>query len=439
MAEQTKPAILLVDDEEGIRKALRRLLRSLDAEVIDVRGGAEGLEVLEKRPVALIISDQRMPGMTGVEFLSKSLEISPETVRILLTGYADIEATVDAINNGAVKYYVNKPWDDELFLSRIEESLELYRMRQENHRLNELTRTQNKQLKRLNITLNERVREQTEEIRARHVELKQSFMETIKAFSTIIELRSPDVGSHSQRVANLVKRMLPGLELDEKQFQDIVVAAFLHDIGKISLPDRIASRRDEELSANDLDEVHRHPLVGQSCVMAITGFEEIGNIIRHHHEDYDGTGYPDGLRDLAAPLGSRIIRLVDAFDHAAFHDGYPGLKKLNSAAAYIVEHSGSKFDPEMVKRFIDLDVARQLYHGDVTDIIGCKPEDLKEGMVVAQDIKTINGMFLLPKGARLSRGMISRVRKIHNVDPVADAIRVYKKDPNLKQEAHVTV
>jgi len=433
MTEPTRLAVLVVDDEEGIRRSLQRLLKPLDIELHLAANGTEGLEIMRHEQIALVISDQRMPGMSGVELLTASREFSPRTIRILLTGYADVEATVAAINSGEIKYYLNKPWDDELLLSRIRESLDLYRTSVENERLNELTRHQNRQLRQLNVTLNERVKEQTVEIRRQHEELKESFMETIKAFSTIIEMRFQDIGSHSQRVANLVKRMLPGMELEDQEFQDIVVAAFLHDIGKISLPDRVARKADES-SASDQELIERHPILGQSCVYNITGFENIGLIIRHHHEDYDGTGYPDSLRDVSIPLGARIIRLVDAFDHVAFKDGYPDLKTLNQSAAYIVQHSGSKFDPAMVKRFIDLDIARQLYHGDVTDIVGLKPADLVEGMIVAQDIRTRNGMFLLPKGARLSRGMISRVRKIHAVDPIADAIRVYKQPKRKKGE-----
>lgn len=437
MADETKQTILVVDDEELIRKSLIRLLKPLNVELVTASDGLEALDTLKKQPVALIISDQRMPRLTGVEFLAQSREISPDSVRILLTGYADIDATIKAINSGAVKYYLTKPWDDEAVLSRIKESLEMSRMTQENRRLNHLAQQQNQQLKQLNINLNQRVQEQTKEIRSQHEELKQSFMETIKAFSTIIEMRFHDIGSHSQRVAGLAKRMLTGLSLDDKQTQDVVVAAFLHDIGKISLPDSVALKSSADLTGADKDLICQHPILGQSCVYAITGFEEIGLIIRHHHEDYDGMGYPDNAREESIPLGSRIIRLIDEFDHMAFANDYPDLATVNRSAAFIVEHSGSKFDPDMVKRFIDLDVARLLYHGEVTDIMGVKPEDLEEGMAVAHDIRTKNGMFLLPRGATLSRGMINRIRKIHAVDPIAEVVRVYKHGAAKKEKTAV--
>jgi response regulator RpfG family c-di-GMP phosphodiesterase len=434
MAEDTKQTILIVDDEENIRKALMRLLRPLDVTLVQACDGAEALVTLRQQPASIIISDQRMPRLTGVEFLAQSRDICPDSVRILLTGYADLDATIQAINSGAVKYYLTKPWDDDAVLSRVRESLEMARMLEDNRRLNLLTQQQNQQLKKLSVSLHQRVQEQTKEISNQNEELKQGFMETIKAFSTIIEMRFQDVGSHSQRVANLSKRMISGMQLSDKETQDVVVAAFLHDIGKISLPDKVARKAYSDISGADQELVRQHPILGQSCVYAITGFEEIGLIIRHHHEDYDGMGYPDNVRDVAIPLGARIIRLVDEFDHLAFTSGYPDLATLNRSAAHIVQHSGSKFDPDMVKKFIDLDVARMLYHGEVTEIMGVKPEDLEEGMVVAHDIRTKNGMFLLPRGATLSRGMIGRIRKIHSVDPIADVVRIYKSNASKKQE-----
>jgi response regulator RpfG family c-di-GMP phosphodiesterase len=433
MADEAKPTILIVDDEEGIRKALVRLLKPLEVELLVAPDGVEALEILKQHPAAIIISDQRMPRLAGVDLLAQSRDISPDSVRILLTGYADIEATINAINSGAVKYYLTKPWDDEMLLSRVKESLDLYRVTQENRSLQLLTQQQNQQLKRLSVSLHQKVQEQTKELSAQNEELKQSFMETIKAFSTIIEMRFQEVGSHSQRVASLVKRMIAGLSLSDKETQDIVVAAFLHDIGKISLPDRVAQKAASDMTGADQTLVRQHPILGQSCVFAITGFEDIGLIIRHHHEDYDGMGYPDNLHDIAIPLGARAIRLVDEFDHLAFADGYPDLSALNRSAAHIVLHSGSKFDPDMVKRFIDIGVAQLLFHGEVTDIMGVKPADLQEGMVVAGDIRTKNGMFLLPRGATLSSGMINRIRKIHAVDPLAEVVRIFTRSGAKKE------
>ena len=146
MPDEFKHTILIVDDEEGILKSLRRLLNSLDVNVLTSPNGDKALDLLKSNQISLIISDQRMPGMTGVELLKKSRAISPDSVRILLTGYADIDATIEAINSGAIKYYLNKPWDNEFLLSRIQESLDLYKMVIENKKLNKLLFKRNEEL-----------------------------------------------------------------------------------------------------------------------------------------------------------------------------------------------------------------------------------------------------------------------------------------------------
>jgi response regulator RpfG family c-di-GMP phosphodiesterase len=434
MPTDHKPAILLVDDEEGILKALRRILRDLPAEVLSAPGGAEGLEILTQKPVSLIISDQRMPQMTGVEFLTKSMALAPDSIRILLTGYADIDATVEALNSGAVRYYMNKPWDDDFLLSRIKESLDLFKTTAENKRLVKLTREQNRKLVSFNQTLQKKVDEQTGQIKKQHQDLKKSFMDTIRAFSTIVGMRQKDVAAHSHRVATITKMMLDGLNMSEKDYQDVVVAAYLHDIGKIGLPDAIAAKAQDDCSPHEREVLYKHPLLGQSCVYNIAGFEDIGLIIRHHHENFDGTGYPDCLVGDQIPMGARILRVCDVFDHASHKDEYPDLKALTHATAVLHRKAGSFFDPQIIKLFDKLEIANQFYHDDSQGIIGLKPEDLNEGMVVAADIRTVNGVFLLPKGAKLSIGMIGRIRKIHAVDPIIEAIRVFSR--SLKTEAH---
>jgi response regulator RpfG family c-di-GMP phosphodiesterase len=427
LAEIFKHNILLVDDEEGILKALARLLRSLGTGILTANSGKEGLEILRKEQVSIIISDQRMPGMEGVDFLSKAMQLSPQSIRVLLTGYADIEATVAAINRGAIKYYFNKPWDDETLLSRVKESLDLYAANIENRQFEELTRRQNELLKILNSDLERRVAEQTEAIRQQRDEIRTSFMETIKAFSAMIGISCKEVGNHSQRVASLVKRLLRWHNLGQKEFHDIIVAAFLHDIGKIGFPGNLSKKQQHELSKNEMEIVSKHPILGQSCVLAISGFEEIGAIIRHHHENYDGSGYPDRLGDHKIPFGARVIRVADAFDKKAFYNGYPNILALNQASAFLMQHSGFYFDPLIVKKFVELDVSNQFVTVNALETAIITSDDLMPGMKVAADIHTGSGMFLAPKGAVLSSGLIKRIAKIDKQDPIVYGIQIYKQ------------
>ncbi len=434
MADELRHTILAVDDEDGILKAMRRLLSQLDVTLITANSGAEALQKLQQQPVSLIISDQCMPGMTGIEFLQQSRKISPATIRVLLTGYADLEATIAAINSGAVRYYLTKPWDDTFLLSRIKESLNLYQMIARNRQLNEKIIKQNSELTALNKTLDRRVDEQAGKIKDQHQELVNSFMETIKAFSTIIELRQKDVGSHSQRVASVVKAMLQGADLTPKQYQDIVIAAFLHDVGKISYPDILLRKTVDDYSTTDMETVRQHPILGESCVLSITGFEEVGQIIRHHHENFDGTGYPDNLVEKRIPFGARVIRIANEFDNRTFARGYPDAARVRDVVADLFRESGVKFDPELVRRFMDIDFDTDYCNRELAGVVQLQPIDLETDMIVAEDIHTKNGLFILPKGAKLSQGMIGRLRKIHQHDPLVNGVRVFKQKKGVHDD-----
>ncbi len=440
MADDFKHRILLVDDEESILKSLTRLLRAFNRD-IDTRTattGVEALEILSREKISLIISDQRMPGMNGTDLLRKSRDIAPNTIRILLTGYADIEATIEAINSGAIKYYITKPWDEELLISRINESLDLYRTKSENIRLTRLIVEKNKNLKDLNHSLQDRVNRQTEHIRLQRDQINKSFMETIKALSTIVDLRFKSTGDHLRRVAYLVRRLITPEEIGAEEYQDILIAAFLHDIGKISLPDNIAAKMYDMYSATEREHLQQHPVLGQSFVSAISGFDEIGLIIRHHHESYDGGGYPDGLAGDDIPYGARLIRAANDFDHAAYSGTYPKLKQINDATAMLLQQSDLKYDPAVVKKFIEFDIAKAYFshENNEADITIIPPNDLVQGMVIAEDTYTKSGLFVVPKGARLSHGMIKRIRKLNDYDSIPGGTKVFKDPEKSKELEH---
>ncbi|MEZ5359811.1 MAG: response regulator [Candidatus Zixiibacteriota bacterium] len=438
MENNKRQTLLLVDDEKHILTAMRRLFSELDAEIFTASNGEEALAILAKQNVSVIISDQRMPQMTGVEMFKHAKRISPESVRILLTGYADIDVTVDAINSGEVKYYLNKPWDDQQLLSQVKESLENQKIKAENRRLAASLATKNRQLNALNELLEQKVLEQTEVIRKQHEDLQKSFMETIRAFSTVMEMRYKEVGLHTHRVATLAKELVRHLSLSEKEQRDIVVAAFLHDIGKIALPEELLRKDYKLCTPSEKAHIQKHTIIGQSCVCAIGGFEDIALVIRHHHEEYDGSGYPDRLKGEAVPLGARIIHVLNVYDREAYKYGDPDRKSLNDASAYLVKNSGARFDPEIVKKIIEHDIGHEFFLQEASQTVLLQPKELQPGMVISEDIYTENGMFILPKGAQLSIGMIKRINKINAADRIDKGIHVVK-DMNQQGDLNAKV
>ena len=243
--------ILLVDDEVNITKSLRRLLMDVDRyDVYIANSGREALELLSDEPdIGIIISDQRMPEMTGVEFLQQARQVVPDAVRILLTGYADIEASIAAINEGAVFRYLTKPWDDDKLLLAIAEAAHNFWLVAENKRLNALVLKQKEELRQWNERLKQRVLDQTAQIRTKsdaialsNHQLRSNFSATIESLAGLIEMRDHRTPSHSRNVAELVAAMGEILGLDSHEIEQLRSAGLLHDIGKIAMNDELIKK-----------------------------------------------------------------------------------------------------------------------------------------------------------------------------------------------------
>ena len=418
--------ILLVDDEPNITKALKRLLIQVDEyEVLVASSGADAITLLKDHPdVGVIISDQRMPLMTGVEFLAQARELTPNAVRILLTGYADIEASINAINKGGVFRYLTKPWNDDYLLQVVGEAAHNFWLVAENERLNKLVAKQNAELQEWNARLKQRVLDQTAQIRAKsdalaesNQLLRHSFRETIEALSGLVEIRDRRTSGHSRNVAKLVTAMAAELQLDDKETEKIRSAALLHDIGKIGLPEHLLGIPPVQMNDKDLNEYYLHPIRGQAAIDMVPALRDVGEIIRHHHEHMDGSGFPDGLRGSRIPFGARIVCIANTFERALLH--YPERTALDSALLDISPLWGKILDPKLqttletvaptVFRHLDMSAEVMQLH--------VKPRDLKPGMQLLRDLYSGTGIMLLNKGTVFDETAIALVKRRFQIDP----------------------
>jgi len=354
MTEAPTPlvTVLLVDDEENILRALQRLLMDEDIEVLTATSGEQGLAVLrDAENVGLIISDQRMPGMNGAEFLSHSRELMPDALRILLTGYSDINATINAINIGGAFRYISKPWNDGELVQTIRDALRQYTLMIENQRLNRIVQQQNEELNEWNRNLKSRVLEQTTAIRQKNDELhaslqrmRDNYTATIAAFSALVEMRGTQRHQHARNVSNLSMNAARELGISAPELEMIKTAALLHDIGEIGIPERILMRASETLNTEDLRLYQLHPIRGQMAIDTIEDLRPAGILIRHHHENMDGSGFPDRLAGEAIPLGARIIAFADRIDRAAAASSGNISEQVQAKIAFIV---GTQLDPSL--------------------------------------------------------------------------------------------
>lgn len=421
MSETLAPATLLfVDDEPGILASLRRLFRPHGYRILVAESGALGLAELEKTPVDLVISDMRMPEMDGATFLKAVRQRWPNTVRILLTGYADVTSTVAAINEGEIYRYVSKPWDDEEIVNTVRDALVRQRLERENQRLTTLTQAQNEELKGLNASLEQKVVERTAELRQAlsfveqsHGELKKSFLTSVQVFSGLIELRSGSAGSrltgHGRRVADMARNLAQRLGLGDVEVQNIMLAGLLHDIGKIGFPDDLLGKAYNAMNQDQRAQVMKHPVIGQNILLGIERFKDAAVLVRHHHECFDGNGYPDRLAGMSIPQGSRILAVVNDYDALQIGTLVQRPLRPEEALDFIADNRGKRYDPAAVDVFLKLISETKKV---VPSELPLRTMHLKPGMVVSRDLPHRDGYLLLAKGCVLTADIIGQLIRL---------------------------
>ncbi|OGS92369.1 MAG: two-component system response regulator [Gallionellales bacterium GWA2_59_43] len=412
--------VLLVDDEANILAALRRLLRMRGYEVFSANSGAEGLAMLELEKIDVIISDMKMPEMTGAEFLERTFLKWPDVKRILLTGHSDVNLTIAAINRGKIWRYIAKPWDEEDLVLTIQQAIAHRQLMFENARLLSLTQSQNEELKSLNTTLEARVNERTQQLQQALKTLRQSFVNSVQVFSNMIEMRGGVLAGHSRRVAEHARNVAKHFRLEEAEVQEIFLAALLHDIGKLGLPDEAIERPFNSLGPKLRAEVMKHPSRGELLLMPIEQLAGVAVLIRHHHEQFDGGGYPSGKSGIEIPLGSRILAVVNDYD--ALQLGLMSERRLPRAEAlrYLVENRGKRYDPSVVDAF-----SAVLAKANPEEFVEMplRPVSLHPGYRLTRDLLHREGYLLLAKDHVLSANEITQLVRLEEVE--AHPITVY--------------
>ena len=316
--------ILIVDDEPSNLRALQRLL-ARHYTVVTARGGAEALELILQHDFAAIICDQRMPQVTGLEFLIKAAELRQQTVRILLTGYTDVETLVDAINSGAVYQYVTKPWNNDDLLQTVRRALEHYESMKESH-----------------LAKLDHARMQT-----RRDALREG---TLGLWSEIIRMKSPELLPHAERISSYARAVAAVLSLDGNAARTIATAARI--LPALYGPEAVS----DVLGVVNLIEHQREHRCAQLSdalelfteFAADDEFREISDILRFANENFDGSGYPEKLAGDRIPLASRILAAVRAYDLLTAVGQYGRMLTHEQAIKHLSIGSQDRYDPQII-------------------------------------------------------------------------------------------
>ncbi len=318
MAEK-KYNILLVDDEEDNLALLYRTLRGT-YNLEKTTSPLHALELLKEKDFELVISDHKMPEMDGVEFLKRVQLAKPETMRILLTAYSDANILIDAINYAKIYRYVKKPFNPDELQLIVSAALEYYQLKYDNDKL---------------IT-----------------DLKELFSGTIKAIMGALDAKDSFTSGRSKRITYYSIEIAKQLGMSSIDIGKVELAGMLHDIGMIGVSDEVLYKIDT-LTQEEYNEIKKHITYSVKILEDIKQLKDVVEIIKYHHEKYDGTGYPYGAKGEDIPLGSRIIAVGDAFDSVVSNRIYRNKVSVEEALEEIKKGSGTQFDPVVVKAFED--------------------------------------------------------------------------------------
>lgn len=272
------------------------------------------MSIMQEEDVAVIISDHMMPGMSGLDLLCRTRDISPSTVKVLMTAYADLGTAVEAINRSEIFRFVLKPWDNSDLEWIVEESLARYRTIQA---------------------------------------LSRGAESTLLSLARMVELKDPYTHGHCERVGQYAVSMGRRLGLGKSALKEIQHGAWLHDCGKIGVPEKILNFNGP-LDESQYAIVKSHPGWGADVVRQAGLPRRVINIVLHHHERFDGKGYPLHLKGRDVPLEARIVSVADVYDCLTTDRPYRGATSRRQALQVLCNLKGNALDPEMVDLFVDL-------------------------------------------------------------------------------------
>ena len=322
--------ILVTEDEESVREIIKWALEENGFEVITAVNGKDALDKFKKHEFHLVLSDIKMPVMTGMELLKNIKNLDPDMPVIMVTAVSDVNIALDALKNGAYDY-VTKPFNIEELLVAVKRALEKRELILKNLEYQEY--------------LEKKVEEQTREI-------KNLYLNAIKSLVFALEAKDKYTEGHSKRVTFYACEIAKRMRLSALLIHKIHLAGLLHDIGKIGVRESILNKPGK-LTPDEYRHIYDHPVVGAKILTPVLKDKDILNFIRHHHERYDGSGRPDKLLGEEIPLGARILAVADTFDAMTSDRPYRKALTVDFAIKEIKRCSGSQFDPVVVIHFLD--------------------------------------------------------------------------------------
>ncbi|MBL9215995.1 MAG: response regulator [Opitutaceae bacterium] len=411
--------ILIVDDEPIVLVALKETLERENYHVVACTSPVKALAILAERPFAVIISDQRMPEMMGLDFLVESRRLQPHASRILVTAVLALPTIVDAINKGEIFRFVAKPWLREEMLATVRNAIQRHELITHNQALQAETQQLNARLMAANSELEARVRDlehQRGQLDAANRELNTRYESSLELCRRILTAYDPVLGGQAKALVEFASRMAETEHFSDAERHALRSAAWLCDVGLIGVPRELLRSfrsKPESLSERERAMLHHHPIYSQTLAALVDPRVEVGEVIRSHHERFDGAGYPDGLSGPKIPWAARCLAVAVGF----VESGLPKQATIDTLLA----KAGKEYDPEAVRLFIKVSHLVHLPR-QVREIL---LDELEPGMVLASGIYSPHGLLLIGEGQALGPATIAKIRTHNQIAPINQRLLVY--------------
>jgi response regulator RpfG family c-di-GMP phosphodiesterase len=411
--------ILVVDDDRGVLNTLQQTIHRAGYEVVACASPLDALVELGKKEFSVIISDQLMPELTGLELLAKVRQIQPFATRILATGVLNLDTVVDAINKGEIYRFIIKPWLHEEFVATLKNAAQRHQLICQNASLQSATQSMNAQLVDLNRSLEQQLQltsQQNRQLGELNTALETNLFRSLELCVHTMQTFYPSLGNQSRRVTELCRAIAPIAKLSAGEQRVLESAALLHDIGLVGIPRQIIRQWQDDptqLAQPERTLIEQHPILGQELAAFVNQFDQVGIVIRGHHERFDGQGYPDQLSGMKIPWLARLLAVPVAFASSGLSDT-DALEKVKTG-------HGNAFDPAALKIFLQAHAVTAVPRKERQIGLG----ELRPGMVLSRGIYTPSGLLLVSEGQRLNATYIEKVLNYNRVRPLVQTLTVY--------------
>ena len=371
--------VLFVDDEANVLAGFKRQLRKV-FHLETALGPEEGLKLLEGRgPFAVVVSERRMPVMDGIEFLGKVMQKHPDTVRMVLSGHADLQTAIKAVNEGNIFRFLTKPCHPDILSKVVQSGIEQYRL-----------------------------------IRAEKELLEKTLKGSVKVMTELLSLANPEAFGRSSRIQRLTKQV--GTLMGLSNLWRLETAAMLSQVGFVILPQETLNKiyRGEELEGEEKQVYDMHPVITSDLLRNIPRLEEVARIITYQEKHLDGTGNPrDEVKGDQIPVGSRILKAVLDFDMLEVK----GMEQ--DEILRVMEDRPGWYDPAVLRAL-----------GKKYQVMNVGVSHMVDGMILGQDVLSKEGKLLISKGQAVSQPLVERLRNFAEVSGVREPIRVFVVSEN---------